>query len=68
MSNPDNGIFTRGKNGQSDEFIYHPDDRHEHYWYDSKTGMMGGHGENASDEDKKWCGQIAIDMKIGKGK
>lgn len=68
MSNPDSGIFTRGKNGQSDEFIYHSDDRHEHYWYDSKTGMMGGHGENASSEDKRWCGQLANDMKIGKGK
>ena len=30
--------------------------------------MMGGHGENASSEDKRWCGQLANDMKIGKGK
>lgn len=66
IKNPDNGISTRGKDGQSDVFVYHPGDKHEHYWYDSKTGTMGGHGENASSEDKIWCGQRANDMKIGK--
>ena len=68
MKNPDSGTFTREKNGQSDKFVYHTNDRHEHYWYDSKTGMMGGHGENASPADKRWAGQLANDMKIGKGK
>lgn len=66
--NPDSGMTTNFKNGQSNEYIYHSDDRHEHYWYNTKTGMMGGHGENASAADKKWCGQLSNDMKIGNGK
>ena len=55
---------TNGKNGQHNEYVYHGE-KHEHLWYDSKTGMMGAHGENASAKDKKWCGQRAGDMKIG---
>ena len=39
--NPDSGMTTNFKNGQSNEYIYHSDDRHEHYWYNTKTGMMG---------------------------
>lgn len=57
-------ISTNGKNGQHNVYIYHGKD-HEHLWYDSKTGLMGGHGENTSKEDKRWCGQRAGDMKIG---
>lgn len=57
-------ISTNNKNGQHNEYIYHGDS-HEHLWYDSKTGLMGAHGENASAEDKKWCGQRTGNMKIG---
>lgn len=58
---------TNFKNGQHNEYIYHGSrDKHEHIWYDSKTGLMGAHGENTSKEDKKWCGQRAGDMKIGR--
>ena len=58
---------TNGKNGQHNEYVYHGDD-HEHLWYDSKRGVMGAHGENTSPEDKKWAGQRAGDLHIGKGK
>ena len=65
MSEPN--VVTKGRNGQSNVYIEYDGkgDKHEHYWYDSKTGMMGGHGENASKEDKWWNGVRSGDMKIG---
>lgn len=52
-------IKTRGKDGQHDRFEFFEGGKHTHEWYDSKTGIMGGHGENASKEDNKWAGQRA---------
>lgn len=50
-------IKTNGKNGQSDRYEFFEDGKHTHDWYDSKTGLMGSHGENASDDIKKFSGQ-----------
>ncbi len=58
-------IKTKGKNGQHDKYIFHGA-KHEHLWYNSHTGLMGGHGENALPKDKKWCGQRSANMKISK--
>ena len=59
-------IKTKGRDGQHNVYIEHDNGLHEHYWYDSKTGKMGGHGENTSAHDKWWAGVRSGDMKIGK--
>lgn len=53
-------ISTNGRDGQHNVYVEHPDDTHEHKWYNSVTGRMGYHGENASAEDKWWIGQRAL--------
>lgn len=50
---------TNGRNGQHNRYEFSEGGKHTHDWYDSKTGQMGSHGENASSEDKRWMGQIA---------
>lgn len=50
---------TNGRNGQHNRYEFSEGGKHTHDWYDSKTGQMGAHGENASSEDKRWMGQIA---------
>lgn len=50
---------TNGINGQHNRYEFSEGGKHTHDWYDSKTGQMGAHGENASSEDKRWMGQIA---------
>lgn len=51
---------TYGSNGQHNRLDnFGEGGKHSHDWYDSKTGMMGSHGENSSKEDKSWAGQRA---------
>lgn len=50
---------TNGKNGQHNSYEFYEGGAHTHSWYDSKTGMMGSHGENTSASDKQWSGQRA---------
>lgn len=58
---------TNGNGGQHNEYIYHGSrECHEHLWYNPTTGTMGAHGENTSAEDKKWAGQRAGDLHIGR--
>lgn len=52
-------VKTSGKNGQHDRMEFFQGGKHTHEYYDSNTGRMGGHGENASKEDKKWMGEKA---------
>lgn len=52
-------IKTNGRNGQSNRYEFFEDNKHTHDWYDSKTGLMGSHGENVSKEDKEFSGQRA---------
>ncbi len=56
---------TDGKNGQHNVYNFYEGGKHEHSWYNSKTGQMGYHGENASAEDKKWMGQTANESTHG---
>lgn len=49
---------TKFKDGQSNRYTFFDGGKHTHEWYDSKTGFMGGHGENISAESKKWIGQL----------
>ena len=62
---------TNGRNGQHDEYIFHEKDSktgaHEHLWYDSKTGVMGGHGEYTSSDDKRWLGERSKNDSSGRG-
>ena len=53
---------TNGKDGQHNRYTFYPGGKHEHEWYDSKSGKSGYHGENASDEDKKWIGELSKKM------
>lgn len=50
---------TYGSNGQHNRIETYDGGKHTHDWYNSKTGQMGSHGENASKEDKKLMGEIA---------
>lgn len=50
---------TNGKGGQHNRYEFFEKGKHTHDWYDSKTGLMGSHGENVSNEDKSWAGQRA---------
>lgn len=50
---------TNGRDGQHNRYEFSEGGKHTHDWYDSKTGMMGSHGENTSKEDKAWAGQRA---------
>lgn len=49
-------IKTTAREGQLNRYEFSEGGKHTHDWYDSKTGVMGSHGENASIEDKKWSG------------
>ena len=50
---------TNGRDGQHNRYEFFPGGKHTHEWYDSKTGIMGGHGENTSREEKIWAGNSA---------
>lgn len=50
---------TNGRDGQHNRYEFMEGGKHTHEWYNSRTGQMGGHGENASEEDKRWIGQTA---------
>lgn len=50
-------IKTYGSNGQSNRLELFENGKHTHDWYDSKTGLMGSHGEDASEEIKRFSGQ-----------
>ncbi len=39
---------TYGSNGQHNRIETYDGGKHTHDWYNSKTGQMGSHGENAS--------------------
>ncbi len=56
---------TNGRDGQHNSYEFYEGGKHTHLWYDSKTGQMGGHGENASSDDKKWMGEIAKESTRG---
>lgn len=58
-------IKTSGRNGQHNRYEFTDSNHHTHDWYDSKTGMMGSHGEYTSDSDKKLCGDKAREMTRG---
>lgn len=45
------------KNGQQNRYEFFKDGKHTHDFYNSNTGIMGSHGENVSNENKKWAGQ-----------
>ena len=49
---------TNGRDGQHNRYEFFHGGKHTHDWYDSKTGVMGNHGENTSTEDKKWIGDL----------
>ncbi|MGN0412617.1 MAG: hypothetical protein ACI4FV_06220 [Lachnospiraceae bacterium] len=59
-------IKTNGKDGQHNRYEFSEGGKHTHDWYDSKTGIMGTHGENTSKEDKTWVGQI-VNEKMTRG-
>ncbi|MBP3621517.1 MAG: hypothetical protein J6J16_07135 [Lachnospiraceae bacterium] len=50
---------TNGTNRQHNRYEFLAGGKHTHDWYDSKTGMMGSHGENTTNEDKSWAGKRA---------
>lgn len=50
-------IKTNGKDGQHNRYTFMEGGKHIHEFADSKTGIEGAHGENASAEDKQWSGQ-----------
>ncbi len=56
---------TSGSNGQHNRYEFSDGGKHTHDWYDSKTGLMGSHGENTSKEDKKWSGEKSKEMTHG---
>lgn len=56
---------TYGSRGQHNRLEIVDSDYHTHDWYDSKTGLMGSHGEYASDADKRWCGERSREMTHG---
>lgn len=56
---------TNGNGGQHNSYTF-MGGKHEHSWYNPKTGTMGWHGSECSKEDKKWAGQRAGDLRIGK--
>lgn len=56
---------TNGKNGQHNRYDFYEGGKHTHDWYNSKTGQMGSHGENASAEDKRTIGHIANESTRG---
>ena len=49
-------VKTSAKGGQLNRYEFFEGGKHTHDFYDSKTGIMGSHGENASSDDKKWAG------------
>jgi len=49
---------TYESNGQHNRLEFPGDGpNHVHDFYNSRTGIMGSHGENASASDKQWSGQ-----------
>jgi len=49
---------TNGRDGQHNRYEFFEGGKHTRDWYDSKTGIMGSHGENISADNKKWSGDL----------